>query len=1027
MHKTFLTALLLSLGCTVCFSQVLAPELEDPTVNSINRLPARAYSMPLASVKDALTNALEPSTPYVQSLNGDWKISWVGDPSRRIKDFYRVDFDDSSWQTIDVPSCVETRGFGNPIYTNVTYPHQAEPPIIRDYNFGTEDYNPVSSYRTEFTIPESWAGRDVILRFDGVYSAYYVWVNGQKVGYAEDSKLPDEFDITPYLKSGKNLLAVEVYRWCDGSYLEDQDMFRFSGIYRDVSLIAMPKERIEDFFVRTTLINNYTAAKVNLSITASAPGITAELYDATNKVVGRFKGAENSITLRNPHLWSAEDPYLYTLVIKAGKDIRSTKVGLKQVELINNAFHINGKLVKFKGVNRHEHSALNGRSVSMQEMLDDILLMKKYNINTVRTSHYPDHHSWYDLCDKYGIYLVAEANVEGHGMGYQEKGLGRFPEWETPIVERNVNNVKNYRNHPSIFMWSLGNETGHGNDFIEARDAIKGIDPTRPIHWERGNEDMEVDSRMYASVDWLYERGNTPKPFFMCEYAHAMGNAIGNLEEYWEAFYSSDVLSGGCIWDWVDQSLIKKTTRYDANGDPILIMAYGGDYDELPNSGPFCCNGVIKPDRKVTAKLVEVGHVYRQIVVKASSEGKATIWNRFSFTNTGEYEPYWALLEDGVKVAEGIWNVPSVSPSKTVEVSLPETGYSFKSDKEYFLNVEFRLKNATLWANKGHVVASDQILLSSATESPEKSRMSSSPNIKEDGDLITVSSKEYEAVFSKKTGTLTSLKVGGKQVLATNLHGVTGPRLTCMRALGDNDIWLNRGNSPFRAFGLTQLNYQAKGITVTNNADGSIDVKTYVDVTGSKGAGFDHESTYSFNMDGTITIKNDIMPYGHMPEALPRLGLSLILDKSLEHVKWYGRGPSENYIDRCTGSFIGVYESTVTDLYEDYTRPQDNGYRGDIRWIALTDSAGKGVKFESDSPLFAQALHYDWEDLMYARHRNGEERRNDIKPAREEVCLNLDLRQLGLGGASCGPRTLDKYIFPIQKESYSITVSPYQR
>ena len=1026
MRKLFLSALLLSMGCSFCFSQVLAPELEDPTVNSINRLPARAYSMPLASVKDALTDALEPSTPYVQSLNEDWKISWVGDPSRRPKDFYRTDFDDSNWQTIDVPSCVETRGFGNPGYTNVTYPHQAEPPIIRDYSFGTEDYDPVSSYRTEFTIPDNWAGRDVILRFDGVYSAYYVWVNGQKVGYAEDSKLPDEFDITPYIRSGKNLLAVEVYRWCDGSYLEDQDMFRFSGIYRDVSLIAMPKARIEDFFVRTTLLNNYTAAKVDLSVSASAPGITAELYDASNKIVGRFKGAESSITVRKPHLWSAEDPYLYTLVIKAGSDIRSTKVGLKQVEIIDNAFYINGKIVKFKGVNRHEHSALNGRTVSMQEMLDDILLMKKYNINTVRTSHYPDHHSWYDLCDKYGIYVVAEANVEGHGMGYQEKGLGRFPEWETPIVERNANNALNYRNHASIFMWSLGNETGHGNDFIVARDAVKKIDPTRPIHWERGNEDMEVDSRMYASVDWLYERGKTAKPFFMCEYAHAMGNAIGNLEEYWEAFYSSDVLIGGCIWDWVDQSLVKKTTRFDANGDPVLIMAYGGDYDELPNSGPFCCNGVIRPDRKVTAKLVEVGHVYRQIVVKPSSEGKATVWNRFSFTETGAYTPCWVLLEDGVKVAEGIWNIPSVAPLKTVEVSLPETGYAFKNDKEYFLNVEFRLKDATIWADKGHVVASDQLLLAKAAKTPQKGKMATAPSVKEEGDLISVTSAEYAATFSKKTGTLMSLEVGGKRILA-DLNGVTGPRLTCMRALGDNDIWLNRGKAPFKAYGLTQLNYQAKGLSVTKNADGSIDVKANVDVTGSKGAGFDHRATYSFNMDGTITIKNDIEPYGHMPDALPRLGLSMILDKSLEQVKWYGRGPAENYIDRCTGSFIGVYESTVTDLYENYIRPQDNGYRGDIRWIALTDAQGKGVKFESDSPLFAQALHFDWEDLMYARHQNGEERKNGIKPAREEVCLNLDLRQLGLGGASCGPKPLDKYIFPIRKESYSITISPYRR
>jgi len=1026
MNKLFLLAAGLTLSCSLASAQVLAPELEDPSVNSINRLPARAYSMPLASVKDALTDALEPTTPYVQSLNGDWKISWVGDPSRREKDFYMTNYDDSSWQTIDVPSCVETRGFGNPGYVNITYPHKATPPIIRDYNFGTEDYNPVSSYRTEFTVPESWNGRDIILRFDGVYSAYYVWVNGQKVGYAEDSKLPDEFDITPFVRPGKNLLAVEVYRWCDGSYLEDQDMFRFSGIYRDVTIIGMPKTRIEDFYVRTTLTDNYTTAKVALSVKAGA-AVTAELYDANNKVVARFKGAESTATIKKAHLWSAEDPYLYTLVMKSGSDIRATKVGLKQVEIKGSAICINGQDVKFKGVNRHEHSAKNGRTVSMDEMIADITLMKKYNINTVRTSHYPDHHSWYDLCDKYGIYLVAEANVEGHGMGYSEKGLGRFEEWKKPIVERNVNHVLNYRNHPSIFMWSLGNETGHGPDFIEARDQIKANDPTRPIHWERGSEDMEVESTMYADVDWLIERGSDPKPFFMCEYAHAMGNAIGNLQEYWEAFYSSESLNGGCIWDWVDQTLEKRTTRYDANGNPVIVMAYGGDYDETPNDGPFCCNGVIRPDRQVTAKLVEVGHVYRQIVVSPAGEGKVSIWNRFQFTNTNAYEAHWSLIEDGIQVSTGTWTVPAVAPGKTIETALPQTGYDLKPGKEYFINVDFRLKNATLWADKGHIVASDQIALQGASAKAAGTKMAAAPTVTEEGNYITITSSAYKAVLCKKAGTIISLEVGGKQILATNLKGVTGPRLTVMRALVDNDQWLNWGKAPLKAHGLSLLNYQAKGMKVSKNADGSVSVKAKVDVTGSKGAGFDHEAEYIFNMDGTITIKNDIDPYGHMPSALPRLGLSLLLDKSLEQVKWYGRGPGENYIDRCTGSFIGQYESTVTDMYETYIRPQDNGYRTDVRWIALTDDSGKGVKFEANVPLFAQALHYDWQDLMYARHRNGEERRNEMKPAREEVCLNLDLRQLGLGGASCGPSPLDKYIFPIQKESYSITISAYQK
>ncbi|MBQ0006052.1 MAG: beta-galactosidase, partial [Alistipes sp.] len=424
-------------------AQTAHPELENPAVNSINRMPARAYSMPLADVKAALTDALEPETPYVKSLNGNWKISWCGDPALREMDFWKTDYDDSVWEIIDVPSCVELRGFGSPGYTNVRYPHAKMQPFIRDVVTQNNDYNPVSSYRTTFTVPENWKGRDVIIRFDGVYSAYYLWINGHKVGYAEDSKLPSEFDITPYIKNGENLLAVEVYRWCDGSYLEDQDMFRFSGIYRDVTLIGMPHKRIEDFYVRTEISDDRKNAKLNLTVSSTAGNVNSTLYDASGRKVGSINGKEGTLNVQNPHLWSAEAPYLYTLVMKPGSDIRSTRVGFKQVEIKNAIFTINGAPVKLKGVNRHEHSALNGRSVSFDEMMADILLMKKYNINTVRTSHYPDHHSWYDLCDKYGIYLVAEANVEGHEYGYDEEGLGRNPDWYSTIMERNVNHVMN--------------------------------------------------------------------------------------------------------------------------------------------------------------------------------------------------------------------------------------------------------------------------------------------------------------------------------------------------------------------------------------------------------------------------------------------------------------------------------------------------------------------------------------------------------------------------------------------------------
>ena len=991
-------------------------EIQDPQVNSINRAPARAYSMPLAGVQAALADELEPLTPYVMSLNGEWSISWSGDPARRS----------SSTQTIDVPSCVEMRGFGVPGYTNVRYPHKPEPPYIRDYVFGTGDYNPVSSYSREFTVPESWAGRDVILRFDGVYSAYFVKVNGSNVGYAEDSKLPSEFDVTEYLKPGSNLLEVEVYRWCDGSYLEDQDMFRFSGIYRDVTLVAMPRERIEDFCVRTELVNSYRDARVSLSVKSSAPSVTAELYDAASRKVASFKGTESVVTVRKAHLWSAEDPYLYTLVIKSGEDIRSAKVGLKQVEIKDNVILVNGRKVKFKGVNRHEHSAVNGRTVTEEEMIEDILLMKRHNINTVRTCHYPDHHTWYDLCDKYGLYVVAEANVEGHGMGYDKDGLGLYPEWEKSIVERNVNHVYNYRNHPCVTIWSLGNETGHGPCFVKACEEVRKLDPTRPVHWERGNEIADVDSRMYPTVDWLYAKGKEPKAFFMCEYAHAMGNAVGNLQEYWDAFYSSDVLSGGCIWDWVDQALVKKTGRYDAEGKPVTILAYGGDFDEKPNDGPFCCNGLVRPDRKVTAKLVEVAHVYRQIAVSCddASKGKAVLWNRFSFTPSSDFDACWSFVEDGRVVESGEWNLPSVAPLSKVEVALPHPATTLKPGKEYFLNVYFKTKKSSSWAEAGHVIASDQLAWSNVESAPSApSAKVVRPVASQDDRTIRVVSGEMEAVFCRRTGALVSISVGGTDMLDAKTGMDAAPRLSCMRALGDNDNWVR----DIYDYGLTQLNYHYDKPELVCREDGTVEVSVLADVTGAKSAGFEHVARWIFHTDGTLEMKNDVTPYGHMPEALPRLGISMVLDKGLENIEWYGRGPWENYVDRKTGSFIGDYTSTVTDQYEEYVRPQFNGYKSDVRWIALYDGKGSGLRFSSDQPLFTQALHYDWEDLEFARHRNGQERINAIRQPREEVCLNLDLRQLGVGGRSCGPKPLDKYIFPVRKESWSIFITPFHK
>ena len=1037
--KFLLTASVVSM----MFPTFAANDWENLAVNSINREPARVYTMPLASEDAAFTDALKPESPYLKSLNGTWKISWAGNPDLRIKDFYRVDYSDADWFTIDVPSCVEMRGFGSPGYVNVRYPHKMEWPFIKDRQSGKSDYNPVSSYRRTFTIPADWKGREVFLRFDGVYSAYYVWVNGEKVGYAEDSKLPSEFNITKFLKDGENLLAVEVYRWCDGSYLEDQDMYRFSGIFRDVSIWSMPKDGIWDFEVKTALKNDYRDATIEV---AGCEGAEWKLYDAERREIA--SGSKGAVEIGDVKLWSAEKPNLYTLIVKKGADIRTRKVGFKEVKVSGNTILVNGRKIKFKGVNRHETNPDNGRTVSMDDMLADITLFKKYNINTVRTAHYPDHHLWYDLCDRYGIYVCAEANVEGHEAGYNEKGLGRFPEWQHSILERNLRNVVFYRNHPSVAIWSMGNETGHGVCFKTAIAEVKKLDPSRPVHWERGNIDADVDSRMYPTVEWCEARGklgdlpsgkekmdaysakgikgrdflptvqSSGKPFWMCEYAHAMGNAIGNFQEYWDVFYRYDSMTGGCIWDWVDQAVWKYTDRVGADGKRERFLAYGGDWDEQPNDGPFNNNGVVDPFRNVTAKLIEVGHVHRNLIVSSDF----TLENRFGFTYADEFDGTWELVEDGKIVKSGTFAVPHLAPLSKCRLELPE--FERKDGREYFVNVDFSLKADTVWAKKGWKVSRNQIAFI-----PEDAKCVAvkavAPEFMQDARTVTASVAGTKAVFCRRSGTLCELVMNGKTILKDPVPGVVaGPQLTCMRAFTDNDIWLrgrrveDTGN--FYLTGLTQLRYHARPVKI-----GKDSISFDVSVFGAKSAGFRHKTVWTFAADGAISVKNTVEPFGTMPKSLPRLGLSFKLDKDLEQMRYYGRGPRENYIDRKTASFFGLYDSTVTDQFEEYVRPQDNGYRSDVRWAAFMGADGKGVKFSASVPMFMQALHYGMEDLEFARHRRDQQRIRTPLVKRDEVCLNLDIRQLGLGGASCGPAPMAKYMVPAEKEEWTLRMEPY--
>jgi len=1033
---------------------------ENPKINSINRLDARTYSMPLANEAAAFTDALEPETPWKRSLNGNWRISWAGNPALRVRDFWKSDFDDSAWFEVDVPSCLETRGFGSPDYTNQRYPHadmssptNAAFAKILDKQSLKHDYNPVASYRTKFSLPADWKGREVILRFDGVYSAYYVWVNGKRVGYAEDSKLPSEFDITKFVQFGEktaNVLAVEVYRWCDGSYLEDQDMTRFTGIFRDVTVWSKPQNGIWDFAINARVEKDFATGRFSVDCLQKA---TWKLFDADFRLVASGRCGDPAVTLDKVNLWSAEKPYLYTAVLQSGSDIRMKRVGFKRQEVVGNCFKVNGKPVKFKGVNRHETNPDNGRTVSLEDMLADARLMKQYNINTVRTSHYPNHHLWYDICDRYGLYLVAEANVEAHEPGYDApRGLGSIPEWDFSIVERNLRHVVFYRNNAVVTMWSAGNETGHGDCFRHAIAGIRALDPTRPVHWERGSSDADVDSRMYPDVEWLDQRGrfgdagrgmlpayakpsyqwNWPKDAqhhsgrcaFICEYAHAMGTAMGDFADYWDVFYRYDSLCGGCIWDWVDQALWKYTDRIDPKtGKRERYLSYGGDFDEVPHDGPFNCNGVIGPLRKVSAKLVEVGHVHRNLVVSGKGDGVFELWNRHLFTFADEFVGRWKLRENGKVIASGAFDPPHLGPLARCRFTIGELAHAqakVAPGAEATVDVEFSTRKDSLWAKAGWVVAGDQIALSGAflpTIAPEPAKFAAASDEK----TLTVSVANTKAVFCRRSGTLCELTMNGKTILKDPAIGVvTGPQLTCMRAFLDNDRWLRE---PINLSGLTQLRHHARPIRVEGNR-----VLITVEVTGSKSAGFTHDSVWTFGADGSIGIENTVTPHGTMPVAVQRLGLSFKLDKSLERMEYYGRGPYENYIDRNSGSFMGLWQSTVTSQFEPQVRPQDNGYKTDVRYVRFFDRSGKGVEFAASQPLFLQALHFGWEDLEYARSWIGERRRYQPLVPRPEVCLNLDVRQLGLGGGSCGPRPQAQYMYKAgESEHWTVKISPFER
>ncbi len=1041
LYRAALVVFVMALSGLLFVSSVAGQQndWENPTVFDVNTEPPHCTLMPFPDQKSAVEKPAEDS-PFYKSLNGDWKFYWVPKPDDAPADFFEPDFNDSGWKQIPVPSNWELLGYGIPIYTNIRYPFRPRPPFV------PHDDNPVGSYRTRFTVPDGWKGRQVFINFDGVMSALYLWINGQLVGYSQDSMTPAEFNITKYLRPGVNTLAAKVYRWCDGSYLEDQDMFRFSGIYRDVYLFSTPDTHIRDYFARCKFDENYKDAELKVTadiknyscLKTGKHALEIVLLDGKQQIarasadIAPIEGAaEQTADIKTvviaPHKWSPEDPYLYKmlLVLKDGSgevvEVESCNIGFRSVEIKKNIFLVNGVPVKIKGVNRHEFDPDYGHAVPVARMVQDVELMKRFNINGVRTSHYPNDPKWYELCDKYGIFIIDEADVESHGL--ENKLPASLPKWRDACVARMAAMVQRDKNHPCVIIWSLGNECGGGSTFDYMADYTRKADPTRPVHYQGQNSSADINSVMYPSVDSLTweARRSTDKPFFVCEYAHAMGNAVGNLPEYWKVFEHFPSLMGGCIWDWVDQGITKTVA------DGTKFFAYGGDFGDHFDTpvGNFCINGLVRPDRAVEPELYEVKRVYQYVGFEPDDlcAGKIKILNKYFYTNLKQFDINWSLLEDGTVIQKGRLDPIDLEPGKTAVIDIPFKKPNLVPGAEYWLNVSFNLTADRLWAKRGYEVAAAQFAIDFNAPPAPMIAANDLPDVKlsQTDSNIIVEADKLRVTFDKDTAAITSFVYDDRQLIAHTDDGAGGPVLNAFRRYTDNDWnWGGKWNFPdlwYKA-GLQNMKRQVKSITARRLNPKAAIIETRIIWQAANNAGFEHDCNYIVYGNGWIHIDNDVRPFGKLP-PLPKLGLLMTLPEQFENFTWLGRGPHENYPDRKSSADLGLYQSTVTRQYVPYVRPQETGNKEDVRWAALTDESGAGLVIIPDEPLSMTALHFRATDFA-APHTA------DLKP-RKEVFVCVDYKQCGIGNSSCGPPVLAKYTVVARPARFGLTLRPYSQ